>query len=319
MFRTRNKKTYYYSDNNLQVHEIKWFRAKLVGTIVGSVIVCITLLLVCNHIYYNFLNLGYGKISSLQQENQAMQAQLLNFNSKIEELQSLIANIDQQGGRLRLLVDLDPVNNDVRGAGTGGSVVYPNAVSLEGNGNPILTNALTMIEQLSGEVKIQEQSYSQILKKYEFNKSYFEALPALKPMEGYYSKDGFGLRMHPVLGIFKNHEGLDIINDVGTPVYAAGNGVVEMAEHSGGGYGNVVVLNHGYGYQTLYAHLSVILVREGQHVKRGDLLAKSGRTGLVTGPHLHYEVRHNGVFQNPMDYFLDDVTAIEYREKISSR
>lgn len=319
MFRTRNKKTYYYSGNNLQVHEIKWFRAKLAGVVIGSVVGCIILLLVCNHIYYNFLNLGYGKISVLQQENKEMQAQILNFNSKIEELQSMLSNIDQQGGKLRLLVDLDPVSTDIKKAGTGGSVVYPNAGSLEENGNPVLANAVTTIEQLSGEVKVQEQSYEQILKKYEFNKSYFEALPALKPMEGYYSKDGFGLRMHPVLGIFKKHEGLDIINDVGTPVYASGNGTVEMADHSGGGYGNVIVLNHGYGYQTLYAHLSKILVHEGQHVKRGDLIAKSGRTGLVTGPHLHYEVRLNGVFQNPVDYFFDDVTAQEYREKISSR
>ena len=144
-------------------------------------------------------------------------------------------------------------------------------------------------------------------------------MPALKPMEGEYSSKGFGLRMHPVLGIFKTHQGLDIANDVGTPVYAPADGIVEMAGHSGGGYGIVVVIRHGYGFQTLYAHLSKISVRDGQRIKRGDLIAKSGKTGLVTGPHLHYEVRYKGVSQNPIDYFLDDVSVAEYHRQIASR
>jgi murein DD-endopeptidase MepM/ murein hydrolase activator NlpD len=133
---------------------------------------------------------------------------------------------------------------------------------------------------------------------------------------GYYSPSGFGVRMHPVLGIFKTHEGLDIVADVGTPVYAAGNGTVEFAGHSGGGYGNLIVLNHGFGYQSLYAHLSEIKVSNGQYVKRGTLIGKSGRTGLVSGPHLHYEVIYNGVRKNPIDYFLDDLHPAEYQKNL---
>ena len=175
------------------------------------------------------------------------------------------------------------------------------------------------MERLSGEVNVQLESYRQIVKKSEFNEGYFAALPALKPMEGYYSTKGFGLRMHPIIGIFKTHEGLDIINDVGTPVVASGDGSIEMAGQSGGGYGNVVVINHGYGYQTLYAHLSRVSVHEGQRMKRGDLIAKSGRTGLVSGPHLHYEVRHNGKHENPADYFFNDVSARDYKLQVASK
>ena len=130
---------------------------------------------------------------------------------------------------------------------------------------------------------------------------------------------GVGLRMHPVLGIFKTHEGLDIVNDVGTPVYASADGIVSMAGQSGGGYGTVVVINHGYDYQTLYAHLSKVLVHDGQRVRRGDLIAKSGKTGLVSGPHLHYEVRYKGVCKNPVDFFFDDVRPGAFQRNLASR
>lgn len=312
MFRSRSKKTYYYSDNNLQVHEISWFRAKIGSIIVASIIVCIALLLGFNHLYYNFLDLGYNRITALTQKNHSLQSQLVSLNEKFSALQASLEKLDHQGDHLRLLVDLQRVDNETKTAGTGGAVTIPEQFE---NGNPVLNNTLSVLDRLSSEVKVQEQSYQQILKKYDSNKNYFAVFPALKPMDGFYSRNGFGMRMHPVLGIFKTHEGLDIVNDVGTPIYAAGDGVVEMAGHSGGGYGVVVVIKHGYGYQTLYAHLSKVLVREGQHVKRGSVIAKSGRTGLVSGPHLHYEVRYNGVYQNPIDYFLDDVTANQYQQQ----
>ncbi len=317
MFRARKNRTYYYCDEDLQVHEIKRFHAKLSWTIAASIVICVSVLLLLNHLYYNFLDLGYNRMNSLARENGMLQEELSNLSAKLAELQSSLESLDQQGNHLRLLVDLKSVDKETQKAGSGGAVTL-SELPLAGN-NPVLSHVQTTLQQISSEISVQEQSYQQILQKYEYNKAYFAALPALKPMDGYYSADGFGLRMHPVLGIFKTHEGLDIVNDVGTPVYAAGDGTVEMAGHSGGGYGILVVLKHGFGFQTLYAHLSKVLVREGQHVKRGDQIARSGRTGLVTGPHLHYEVRQNGVFQNPVDYFLDDVSAKEYREKIAAR
>ena len=109
-----------------------------------------------------------------------------------------------------------------------------------------------------------------------------------------------------------------IITDVGNDVYATGDGVVRYAGRTQGGYGAVIEMSHGYGYSTLYAHLSRVMVRPGQAVKRGELIAKSGRSGLVSGPHLHYEVRYNGRKQNPVDYFFDDVEAARYRAQLAS-
>ncbi len=241
------------------------------------------------------------------------------MSGKLGDIKSALSKLSTQGNQMRLLVNLDAVDEGTNSAGTGGAVGTP--FMDFGNDSTVHTLASTMMEfqQIQSEIKLQEQSYKQILDKYDYNKGFFSALPALKPMAGYYSIREFGLRLHPVLGIYRTHEGLDIINDVGTPVYAAADGVVEMAGHSGGGYGIVVVIRHGYGYQTLYGHLSKVLVHEGQTVKRGDCIAKSGRTGLVSGPHLHYEVRYNGVCQNPADYFLDDISAQEYHKQLAAR
>jgi murein DD-endopeptidase MepM/ murein hydrolase activator NlpD len=217
------------------------------------------------------------------------------------------------------MVDLPPVADEVKEAGTGGASV-PELLSFgaeQGSGQ--LGELDGVLSRISGELKVQEQSYSQILKKYEYNRSFFAALPALKPMNGPYASNKFGMRMHPILGVMREHQGVDIVGDVGTEVAAAGDGVVVMAGHSGGGYGHTVVINHGYGYQTLYAHLSKVLVRTGKRVKRGDIIAKSGKSGLASGPHLHYEVRHNGVSMNPTDFFFDDLTAVAYRRQIAAK
>ncbi|HLX13421.1 MAG TPA: M23 family metallopeptidase, partial [Bacteroidota bacterium] len=183
----------------------------------------------------------------------------------------------------------------------------------------MIRGASSTIDKLTNEISLEKQNYEEISKKQNFNKEFFASMPALKPMEGYYSTNGFGLRMHPVLGIFKDHKGLDIINDVGTPVYASADGNIEIAGQTGGGYGIMILIDHGFGYETLYAHLSQVLVKEHAHVKRGDLIAKSGRTGLVSGPHLHYEVRYKGVIQNPVNYFLDDVKPSDLKSGVAEK
>lgn len=308
---------YYYSDSNLQLHEVNSFRLKIAGIIFASVVLCMTALLVINHTMHDVLGLGYDRINTLTRENKELQAQLSGLTNRMNSLKQEVQKLNGQGNELRLMVDLPPMDESVASGGIGGAVQQPDVNIASDQTANMLLSSITSLQKLNGEIKVQEQSYEEVLKKYDYNKGYFAALPALKPMDGYYSPSGFGLRMHPVLGIFKTHQGLDIIGDVGTSVYASGDGVVAMAGQTGGGYGTVVAINHGYGYQTLYAHLSKVLVHEGQRVHRGDLIAKSGRTGLVSGPHLHYEVRYNGVCKNPVDFFLDDVTAQEYRSSIA--
>ena len=310
---------YYYTDERLNLTEVKWVKLKLFGFIFGFVLLSLAVILVVNHLANDVIGLGYNRVAALTKENNSLRSQVESLTSQMENLDDAIARLSDQGNKLRLMVDLPKVDEGVLSGWTGGAVGEP-AIDLGlDQTSRVLESSLETLQKLNGEIRVQEQSYAEIVKKYDFNKNYFAALPALKPMDGYYSVSGFGPRMHPVLGVFKTHEGLDIINDVGTAVYASGDGTIEMAGQSGGGFGIAVVINHGYGYQTLYAHLSKVRLREGQRVKRGDLIATSGRTGLVTGPHLHYEVRYKGVCKNPADFFFDDVSVQAYRQSIALR
>jgi murein DD-endopeptidase MepM/ murein hydrolase activator NlpD len=315
---TGNGNKYYRSGEDLQLHELRWVRTKLAAVIGGSAVVCILAILLVNHLAHDPIGIGYDRVNVLTRENRELQQKLTALTSRMTALNTAVGKINEQGNELRLMVDLQPISESVSEGGIGGAVPQPDLNVAGDQTSHMLESAIGTLEKLNGEVRVQEQSYEEIDKKYSFNKGYFAALPALKPASGYYSPSGFGLRMHPILGIFRTHQGLDIITDVGTPVYASGNGTVRMAGQSGNGYGIAIAIDHGYGYQTLYAHLSKVLVREGQHVRRGDLIGKTGKSGLVSGPHLHYEVRLNGVCKNPMDYFFDDVTADQIHDALAS-
>lgn len=314
MFIKKRHIKFYYSDERLQIQEIKWFRTKVFATIIGSVIMGLTLLLTVNYTFNNFFVLGNARIKAIVHQNRMLQDQLITFADRTRELESALGKLTDQGNQLRLLVDLPTLDAETRSAGTGGAIVETEFTLDSDNSSLVLQSTQKILQKLSSEMKVQEQSYKQIVEKHEMNKGYFAALPTIKPMTGFYSKRTFGMRMHPVLGISKKHEGIDIVNDVGTPVVTTGDGTVQLAGHSGSGFGIVVVINHGYGYQTVYAHLSKVLVRNGQRVKRGDVIAKSGRSGLVSGPHLHYEVRRNGVYLNPMDFFFENLDIISARK-----
>jgi murein DD-endopeptidase MepM/ murein hydrolase activator NlpD len=307
-----------FAHGDLNYREIRWFRSKLSLLLVGLASFLFVVLLAVNHYYYDFLGLGYNRIKTLSQENETLKQQLKKLTFQMTDVERTLEQFHHRTNELRLLVDLPTIDEDTRRGGVGGRSMTHDQGVASPDARGLLNASASLLDRISREIQIQKLSYDEMYKKYEFNKDFYACLPALKPMSGYYSTLGFGVRMHPVLGIYKTHDGLDIIADVGTPVYAAGNGTVEYASHSGGGYGKAILINHGYGYQSLYAHLSKINVRGGQRVKRGELMGYSGKTGLVSGPHLHYEVRYRGVKKNPIDYFLDDVAPHYYQSFISS-
>lgn len=257
-------------------------------------------------------------MSMLDAENRILKNQLKDLSERFDAVQHGIKALADRGNELRLLVDIPKIDEETQSAAIGGTRQPSDFGFISKEGSEILSNAHKLIDQLAREVKMQQSSYREIQKRYEHNQVFFEHLPAIKPMEGYYTLHGFGMRIHPVLRVFRMHEGVDIINDVGTNVYATADGVVRYAGRTEGGYGAVVDIDHGFGYSSVYAHLSRISVRPGQTVKRGEFIAKSGRSGLVSGPHLHYEIRKNGRKQNPVDYFFDDVNAARYRALLAA-
>lgn len=314
----RNKKYFTLSKSRLAYVEIKLFKTKVVvsGLLLGILIVAAVL--VGRYFTKDILNLGYDQMSLITAENHILKQEISTLTARMQKIQRGLESLSARDNELRLLVDLKTIDSDTREAAAGGSEDPGTTTLVSSEASDVMLNSHRLIDQLEREVKLQQVSYDAILRRYEYNKEFFAHLPAIKPMRGYYSINGFGMRIHPVLRVYRMHEGIDIITDVGNDVYATGDGVVRYAGRTQGGYGAVIEMSHGYGYSTLYAHLSRVMVRPGHAVKRGELIAKSGRSGLVSGPHLHYEVRYNGRKQNPVDYFFDDVEAARYRAQLTS-
>ncbi len=299
------KKFFYYSDSNLEFVEIKNYKAKFAAYLLVSALI-LTLAVFAGFMLISSITSSPKSYSSLKSENEYLQKKLTDVAAKFEILRSGIDSLIIDNNQLRITANLEPINIDERLVGIGGSDFnFPTEFSIS-SGSTNLSEAIEIVEEITRKFEFEKAQHFEIAEKFKINEKLFESIPALKPTSGTYSYNGFGMRLHPILKRYKRHEGLDIITDRGTHVIAPGNGVVTFVGRRGG-YGLEIEINHGYGYKTLYAHLSKSLVKKGQRIKRGDLIAKTGNSGLSTGPHLHYEVLHKGVNLNPADFFFDDV------------
>jgi murein DD-endopeptidase MepM/ murein hydrolase activator NlpD len=218
----------------------------------------------------------------------------------------------------RVVLDADPIPSSVRSAGYGGADRYND---LQGfSSSDLMTETTRKMDQLVRQIYVQSRSYDEIEKLAKNKEQMLACLPAIQPIDGKQLKgilSGFGMRVHPIYKVMKMHTGIDFGAAEGTPIYATGDGIVERADNLEQGYGNHVVINHGFGYQTLYAHMSRIAATVGQKVKRGQVIGYVGSTGESTGDHLHYEVIKNGVKVNPISYFFNDLNPDEYKQIIS--
>jgi len=294
-------KLHYYNKSELCFKEVR--PSRLLTAVVSLVLLTSLLTMVAT--YYGIDPLGITNLhsNSIARENSVLKAHLESLNRKLEGFQSLMANLAKSDDQLRTSVNLPPIPTDLRKVAIGG-VEINSDFGLSGSTNELIGDATAAVDVLYRKAKQQEQSYMEILKRYRSNQELFAHIPAIDPIRDGIESDGFGMRFHPILHIRLMHEGLDIVANVGTRVHATGDGIVSYVGKRGG-YGNVVEINHGFGYSTLYGHLSKPLVGIGQKVKRGQVIALSGDTGLSTGPHLHYEVRKNGMHVDPAEYFFN--------------
>lgn len=302
-------KLYYYSEETLGFIQAKGARFRISSIAISLALGVLMLGFVANEYLDDPVGLGVKRSALLYSENAMLKNQLHSVLTKLEGLEKQLVALNARSNELRQLVDLPKIDEDTRKAGVGGADerwYYGGSLDVDEQ----LQRMNLLLSRAERELQLQQTSYGEVSRQYEENRVRFAHLPAIKPMEGFLSS-GFGIRWHPIFQIRRPHEGIDIVNETGTPVYAAGDGVVEMAGRNLGGYGIMVMINHGYGYTTVYGHLSKQLVREGQRVRRGDLIGLCGETGIATNPHLHYEVRLNGVQQNPIDYFFDDFNYVE--------
>jgi murein DD-endopeptidase MepM/ murein hydrolase activator NlpD len=249
-------------------------------------------------------------VNLLRNENGILKEKLADIVSLYGDLNKELDSLVTQNEELRIAANLPPISEEERLLGFGGGS-FDNSLEFLNSPNSIeIKKAAEFTEELTRKIYFEKSNYNEIANKLNQNKEFYSSIPALKPCYGSFAYHGFGMRMHPILNKVRMHEGIDIITDIGTKVIASGKGKVVFAGYKGS-FGLIVEIDHGFGYRTLYAHLSRSTVKDGETVKRGDQIALTGNTGLSTGPHLHYEVEHNGIKQDPVKFIFDDIDLFD--------
>ena len=303
------KSIFYYSEKHLKYVEVNRFYSKFI-TLIVLFSLTFSGLFLGGYLFVNNLLHPESDLARLQNENRNLKEKYIKMSSHINQLNSDIERLFKKEDALRLSVNLDPLNEDENNFGIGGNAFKNVDLSTVSELNHIVANVDNSISLLNSKFILLKNDYSDIENSLNTNIEIYKSIPAIIPTNGPIG-DRFGMRSHPILKIRRMHTGIDILVNNGEDIFAPGDGIVIKANNRSG-YGKTIEIDHGHGYTTLYAHLSKIKVKKGQRVKRGDLLGLSGETGrLATGPHLHYEVKHNGVHLNPKNFIFSNIKAFD--------
>ncbi|RPJ11890.1 MAG: hypothetical protein EHM36_00580 [Deltaproteobacteria bacterium] len=245
------------------------------------------------------------QLGRLRQEAEAQKSQIHFFSSKIEDLEKQLSKLKDFDKKIRIIANLERGQETTSLMGMGGPSPTDVREKLKGEKDDrgLVRQMKADVERLQSEALSQEVSLSEIEKNLETKREMLIHTPSIWPILGWVTS-GFGFRTNPFTGLTQMHEGVDISNRVGTPVVAPADGIVSDIGNDQV-HGKIVVISHGFGVTSRFSHLSKVLVKTGQKVKRTDKIAEVGMTGRTTGPHLHYEVRLNGIPVNPMRYVLN--------------
>lgn len=259
---------------------------------------------------------------TLKEENRSLKLNYELLTGKVDQISKVVDDLQYRDDNIyRMIFEAEPIPNSVRKAGFGGVNRYE---ELEDKPNlEIVLQTTKQVDRLTKQLYIQSKSFDEIVDLAKKKEEMLRCIPAIQPIaQGHrvLFVSGFGYRIHPIYKTKKMHTGADWSAPQGTKLFATGDGVVVYAEFDKG-YGKHVIINHGFSYMTLYGHMSVIKVRRGQKIKRGDLVGLVGSTGLSTGPHIHYEVIKGGKPVDPINYFMNDLSPQEFNEmtNISAR
>ena len=240
------------------------------------------------------------------------------INNDLEKIELVLDDIQNRDDNIyRTIFEADPIPTSIRKQGFGGINRYK---KLSGYSNSdLIINTSKKIDQLTKQLYLQSKSFDEIIELAKNKSKMLASIPAIQPVANKDLKrmtSGYGYRIHPIYKTRKMHYGMDYSAKVGTEIYATGDGVISKVKRSKRGYGNYVKINHGFGYETLYAHMSKYIVKKGQKVKRGEVIGYVGNTGISTAPHLHYEVRKDNKKINPVNFYFNDLTPEEYEKML---
>lgn len=249
-----------------------------------------------------------------QQKNNTLRADYAALNTELQEVEADLADLRNRDDRFyRAILSLEPYPSSIRAAGTGGAVRNQHLMNLREPG--MVIDVSQRIEKISNKVKIQSTSLGDVFKKAQETQEYLACKPSINPIspaDPHWLTSSYGYRSDPFSGKRTAHHGIDLAGPEGLPVHCTGAGTVVYAQMHRYGYGREVVVDHGFGYTTRYAHLHDIYVEKGQMLKRGEVVGTLGNTGKSTGPHLHYEIRKNNRAVNPFYFFYENLSSEEY-------
>jgi|TARA_B100000809_G_scaffold253038_1_gene288540 murein DD-endopeptidase MepM/ murein hydrolase activator NlpD len=305
------KVKYYYDADTLSYRKIDVKKSEYYKKTVFGVLAVLLIAFIGFIIFSQFLMSPNER--AINRENENLQLNLDLFSKRIAESSAVLNQLQERDNNIyRMYFEANPIPNEQRKAGFGGVNRYK---SLEGYENSKMIKQLTKdIDILSKQLVIQSKSLDEIVVLAKEKEKMLASIPAILPVKLVdltRMASGYKWRMHPILKIRKFHKGMDFTAPIGTPIYASGNGKVIRSSRSAT-YGRVVYIDHGYGYRTIYAHMSKIKAKRGQNVKRGDLIGYVGNTGRSVSAHLHYEVRKNGKALNPINFYYGDLTPEEF-------
>lgn len=276
----------------------------------------IVITIVYYSIYTSFFDTPKERGLKREREELVLQFELLN--GKYEQVEAVLKDIQQRDENIyRTIFEAEPIPLSIRSAGIGGADRYTELENL--SNSELVIEATKKLDKIIKEIYIQTKSFDEIIELAKNKEEMVKSIPAIQPISNNdltRVASPFGVRIHPYYKVLKMHTGMDFTAPSGTEIYATGDGVIVDIDRSKRGYGNTIIIDHGFGYKTLYAHLSEILVGIGRKVKRGEVIGLVGNTGMSLAPHLHYEVRKNDEAINPVNFYFNDLTPEQYERII---
>jgi murein DD-endopeptidase MepM/ murein hydrolase activator NlpD len=308
---------YKFNNETLLFEKVKYsFRQKFVRILPFFSVTMIFSLLI---LFFGYDFFESPKINRLNQEQSQTLLKLSVMKSELSKSEEILSDIEYNDDHIyRTYFEVDPLHSSLRDAGYGGNV--SEAVFSPARFIKTITSLDSRLDHLTKKLVVQSKSYDEIVEMAINKEKRLAARPAIQPIsikELTRFGSSFGFRLHPILHIVRLHAGIDLTCPRGTNIHVSADGVVREAAYTSGGYGNKILVDHGYGYATVYGHCEKVLVKPGDRVKRGDIIGYVGSTGLSTCPHLHYEVHVNGNEVNPINYYANDLSAEEYDKMIS--
>lgn len=306
------KQKYVYNHKTLNYERFEEPTRKRVGRVLLYILSTAVFAVVILFLFFTFFDSPKEKMQAREIEYLKLQYEILD--DRLNEMNLLLEDMEQRDDNIyRVIFEADPIPSSIRKAGFGGVDRYEDLYGYKNS--DLVVRAARKLDIVASQLYVQSKSYDEVFALAKSKAQMLACIPAIIPLkesEIRQISSYFGYRSDPIYKVAKLHTGMDFASAIGTEVFATGDGVIEKLENNHWGYGNMITLNHGYGYKTRYAHLSGFAVREGQKVKRGQVIGYVGSTGKSTGSHLHYEVIKNDELTDPIHFFYNDLTPEEY-------